>query len=305
MPGPIVHVGYHKTGTNWLQKQLFRREDRGFTWLSLSKKHSDFVWVDDFDFEPGRYRAELGPRIERAWATGRVPVVSSERLSGNPHSGGFDSRKLADRLHAAFPDARILIVIREQRAMILSAYGQYVKAGGACSLRDYVHGPRDHRLPWFRLEHFRYDRLIGYYQSLFGPERVLVEAYERFRTEPESYVRRICDFCGAKTEEGLPHGRVENPGLGPLALAFQRRLSPFVVRNSLNGNSPLALPWLRGPSRALVRGLDHVSPRAWNGWLRDRWRRFVAETTEGYYVESNRRTAGATRLDLARHGYMT
>ena len=303
MPGPIVHVGYHKTGTSWLQRHLFRTENRGFARLLLSSRHSDFIWVDDFEFDPARYRAEFGPDIAKAREAGRVPVVSSERLSGNPHSGGYDSRRLADRLRAVFPDARILIVIREQRGMILSSYGQYVRAGGVCSLRDYLRGPGDFRLPWFRLSYFRYDRLIRHYQSLFGREQVLVEAYERFREDPEAYVRRICDFCGVVLKEELPYRQVKNPGLGPLALGLQRRLNPFVVRDSLNGNSALAMPLLRGPSRALLRGLDRLSPRALNERLRAGWERCVAEAAEGYYEESNRRTEEATGLELARLGY--
>lgn len=305
MPGPIVHVGYHKTGTSWLQKHLFRTEDRGFARLLLSSRHSDFIWVDEFDFDPARYRAEFGPAIAQARAAGRVPIVSSERLSGNPHSGGYDSRRLADRLHAVFPDARILIAIREQRGVILSTYGQYVRAGGVCSLRDYLRGPGDSRLPWFRLSYFRYDRLVRYYQSLFGREQVLVEAYEHFREDPEAYVRRVCDFCGVVVKDDLPYRQVKNPGLGPLALGLQRRLNPFVVRDSLNGNSALAIPLLRGPSRALLRGFDRLSPRPWNERLRAGWRRTVAEATEGYYEESNRRTEEATGLDLARLGYVT
>lgn len=304
MPGPIIHVGYHKTGTTWLQRQLFRREERGFAWFSLAAKRN-FVWADDFEFEPNRYRAEFGAEIDRAWETGRVPIISSERLSGNPHSGGFDSRRLADRLQAVFPDARILIVIREQRAMILSAYGQYVKAGGACSLKDYLRGPRDYRMPSFRLAFFRYDGLIRHYQSLFGRGRVLVEAHERFRADPEAYVRRICDFCGVKLDVALPYERVENPGLGPLALALQRRLNPFVVRDSLNGNSPLALPLLRGPTRALLRGIDRLTPHPWNERLRVRWRRFIAGVADGYYVDSNQRTSQLTGLELAQLGYMS
>jgi hypothetical protein len=303
MPGPIVHIGYHKTGTTWLEKRLFDRPEVGFESISLARQISDFVWVHDLDFDPARYRAELAPRVEHARREGRIPLITSERLAGNPHSGSYDSKRLAERLHEVFPDARILIVIREQRAMLLSTYAQYVKAGGLCSLRDYVEGPRDHRLPLFSLDQFRYDRLVAFYQTLFGRESVLVQPYEHFRSDPESYVRRICQFCGAKPPPTLAFSRVENRSLGPLALSVLRRLNPFLLRTSLNGNSPVAIRGLRGPGRALVRRLDALTPASWNERVRRRWRRYADELAEGRYAKSNRRTAELTGLDLEAFGY--
>ena len=61
-------------------------------------------------------------------------MVSFPRLSGHPYSGGYDSRMIADRVAEVFPEARILIVIREQRSMIVSTYKQYVNAGGEARL---------------------------------------------------------------------------------------------------------------------------------------------------------------------------
>ena len=31
------------------------------------------------------------------------PVITQERLSGSPHSGGYDSQVIAERLRAGFP----------------------------------------------------------------------------------------------------------------------------------------------------------------------------------------------------------
>lgn len=301
----LIHIGYHKTGTTWLQKRLFAREDLGFRRLSLSKKRSDFVRVHDFDFDPEVYRREFEPQLARCAAEGRVAVISHERLSGNPHSGGFDSRTLADRLAQVFPDARIFVVIREQRAMILSAYAQYVRAGGLCSLRGYLAPPRDHRLPMFRLDHFRYDRLIAHYQKRFGREHVLVLSYERFRADPAGFVEDLCRFAGVTPPASLSTGRVENRSLGPVALGMQRWLNPFVVRDSLNANSPWAIPALRGPTRLLVRGIDRVSPAAWNARVRRRWEARVDAVTAGRYEVSNRATESLTGLDLTALGYAT
>ena len=68
--------------------------------------------------------------------SGQVPVISSERLSGNPDASGFDSAYIATRIADAFPDAKILIMIREQTKLLVANYFQYLKRGGH---RHYQH----------------------------------------------------------------------------------------------------------------------------------------------------------------------
>ena len=52
--------------------------------------------------------------MKRAAESDSTPVLSAERLSGNPHSGGYDSLQTAERLHRLFPQAKVLVVVREQ-----------------------------------------------------------------------------------------------------------------------------------------------------------------------------------------------
>ena len=65
---------------------------------------------------------------------GKIPVNSNERLCGCPHNGGRDARRIAEWLRQAFPEARILCTIREQKQMICSSYLQYLRNGGTSSL---------------------------------------------------------------------------------------------------------------------------------------------------------------------------
>ena len=53
-----------------------------------------------------------------------TPVLSDKRLSGNPHSGGFDAARIAGSPHEHFPGVNILVVIREKRSLTLSCYYQ-------------------------------------------------------------------------------------------------------------------------------------------------------------------------------------
>ncbi len=303
MSEPVIHIGYHKTGTTWLQRRLFARADLGYRRIRLLQDGVELYRLHDFEFDAARCRAGLDPELEACARDGTIPVISMERLSGNPHAGGYDSRVLADRILALFPEARVLIGIREQRSMILSCYAQYVKAGGPCSLRRYLHAPQDGRRPGFRFEHFQYDRLIAHYQGGLGRERVHVECYERFRDEPDAWLQDVAAFCGGKAPAPEAGAVVLNRSLGPVALSILRWLDPFVHADSLNGFSPYAIPWLQRPARLLVDGIDRLAPEALQDAIRGRWQRRVEADTRGRYEESNRRTAALTALDLSRWGY--
>lgn len=133
---PLIHIGYHKTATTWLQRSVFVSRDAGFALAGSSRDlPSYFANIHSFAFDPTAARDKFGPRVERAEEEGLVPALSAERLSGDPHRGGFDGKLVADRLAETFPEARVLVVFREQGSMLYSLYKQYMKRGGGCLVR--------------------------------------------------------------------------------------------------------------------------------------------------------------------------
>ncbi|MCB9898544.1 MAG: sulfotransferase [Planctomycetes bacterium] len=299
---PLIHIGYHKTGTSWLQERLFPRRDLG--WMRVSLKQPRFHAPHSFDFDAESYRAHYLPRVAQATEEGAVPVLSGERLSGNPHSGGYDSKEIADRLRSVFDDARILVVVREQRSMILSSYFQYVRVGGACSLADYAFAPPDYRRPMFSLDNFRYDRLVAYYQKLFGRSRVMVGLFEDFRANVRAFVRSVSRFGGAETPDDAPFDERVNPSLGPVSVCLRRRMNPFLKRDSVNGYSPLHNRPIGKLLRPTIRLADHLAPEPLQARLRRRWKDEIDERVGTYFAESNRRLSQLIDVDLAAHGYV-
>src|SRR5215204_551922 len=189
---PLLHIGYHKTGTTWLQRHVFGDYGTGFSQLGGAQR---LIAVDPFDFRPKRIRKQMERKMGQAQAQGLVPVLSSERLSGEPHFGGYDSELIADRLATVFPNAKVLVIVREQTSMFLSIYKEYIRRGGAASLRQYLATPRDgYWLPQFRFEFLEYHRLITRYQDLFGAESVMVLPYELLRRQPTTFLGQIGEF---------------------------------------------------------------------------------------------------------------
>jgi len=316
MRRPLIHIGYHKTATSWLQLHLFGRRDRGFAPLApgdglappkAAKFLSRYFIYDEENklLSPFRSRSdEIRDFLAGFEPPERcVPVISAENLSGNPHSGGFNAKIIAERLAKSLPDARIFIVIREQTTMILSVYFQYLRKGGTSSLRSYMSQEFDGRLPGFAPGNFEYHRLIEHYHGLFGRENVLVLPYEIFRDDGPGFVSELADFAEAEIDCDLEYGLVANPGRPRLIEYRTRLLNSLTHRSSLNSYSRWANVRARKPTQLLRQTLEKVLPAAAE-------RRFVAgirdeikAATNQRYCESNARTAELIGRDLGALGY--
>ena len=160
MTAPLIHIGYNKAASTWLQKRFFKNPKTGFQWTRKGPGTgvTALASARPLEFSVEKSRAIFAAELESARAKGLTPVVSLERLAGHPFSGGFDSKELAHRLTGVFPGARFLAVFREQKSMIVSTFKQYVKAGGTSSLERFIDPPRHRhvRLPQFDLHHFEY-----------------------------------------------------------------------------------------------------------------------------------------------------
>jgi hypothetical protein len=311
---PLVHIGYHKTGTNWLQEELFGNPRTGYRWLGkqpLTHPVHTLVRARPFDFDAAAVRSEFEPMLTDAEREGLLPVVSFPRLSGHPYSGGYDSRLIADRIAQVFPDARILIVIREQRSMIVSTYKQYVNAGGEAKLEHFLQPAkqREWRIPGFDYGHFAYDRLIGYYRSLYGADAVLVLPYEQFVADGAGFVEAIARFAGREIPVDvigdLPFDVRSNKAQSALAIEVARPLNRFRRRSDLN-LEPLFESQLLAKAAKRVRRADLLASPATRKLAarsEQRLRDHVATAIGTRYVAGNGETMRMTGLDLGALGW--
>jgi hypothetical protein len=314
MARPLLHIGYHKTGTNWLQEEFFGDPRTGYRWLGkqpLTHPVHTLVRARPLDFDAGAVRSEFQPMIAEAERAGLVSVVSFPRLSGHPYSGGYDSKLIADRLAEVFPEARILIVIREQRSMIVSVYKQYVNAGGESKLSSFLQPvkQREWRVPGFDYGHFEYDRLIGHYRSLYGADKVLVLPYEQFVRDARGFVEAIGRFAGrevrAEVLDSLPFGVRSNSAQSALAIAAARPLNRFRRRSDLNPEPLFESRLLSSAGRRIRRAdlLGAPLTRPVAARSEQRLREAVTAAVGERYVASNEETVRMTGLDLGAYGW--
>ena len=295
----LIHIGYHKTGTTWLQNAFFPHHSD----LSIVGQYPDLaeqvINPDGLEFDASVARRFYQPRIVAAVAASRIPVLTTERLSGNPHSGGYDSRTIADRLHDAFPQASILIMVRHQVDMAVSMYKQYVRMGGVCTLHEYLFPPVDGRIPLFRMEFLEYHRLAEYYARLFGAERVRVMVYEQFRDDPAAFLDELCAFLAIRRDVSFPvHERV-NESLSDFATLLKRRVNRWHGGDSLFPVTP-PVPRLTG---GLFRAIERLDRAGLSKLFSANLKREAVGLIQGRFGASNRELARTFGLDLAQYGY--
>jgi hypothetical protein len=310
----LIHIGYHKTGTNWFQSRLFADARSGMRWLGKWKGHPvrRLVTARPLEFDAAAARASFEPLLSEIRRQNLLPVVSYERLSGHPFSGGLDSKEIADRLVQVFPEGRVLVVVREQRSAIISTYKQYVRAGGPLPLDLFLGPPRSQsmRMPSFDFRHFDYCHLLRYYRSLFGPDRVLALPFERFLRDGAGFVADIGAFAGrpftAELLDSLRYDRRSNVAPTAAVIAVRRRLNRLVKRSELNV-APVF------PSKRAARVADRWSRSSWlehvAGWLpgsqtEAKLRQQVEELVGDRYIDSNHETAELLGVDLGAYGWM-
>ncbi len=307
-PAPLIHIGLHKTGTTWLQNSILPQAKHGLAhWnnqLRLGNKFREIFLTYKADFDAKAIRTYYDNQRTAGNNDGLVPVISSERLSGNPHLGGYDRYEIANRLAAMFPEARIAIGIREQRSMIRSCYSQFVNGGGLMRLEDYIKD-KTGRGPSFTLNHFRYDALLDLYGGLFGKENVVVLPYEELRSDPVAYLNRLMRFCKLEPVTTLTEEEFEpvHPSAGCTSTNVQRMLNIFMHPDILNGFTPLG-------SRIGDRIGEKISA-SFNSKLfagRDKklsqeWRRIIEARVGDFYRASNRATTKLTGINLKGMGY--
>jgi hypothetical protein len=310
-----IHIGYHRTGSSWLQRHLFSALGRSTaTGLrTVGKAPPDHParllirrrWSE---FDPQISRREFEQLFEPIRAQGLLPVVSNERLSGHAVSGGYDSATIAERLRAVFPEGRIVIVIREQRSAIVSNYKNYVGGGGVESLQGFLDPPyvKNFRMPQFDFRHFEYHNLIRLYQELFGRDAVLVQPYDEFVQEPRAFVAAIAEFAGRplapEVLDALPYDeRLQRAPATPTHVAL-RALNRF-ARTEVHPAPVLAIE--QSTLRRVAK--SRVARATLGGRVADRreakLRRAAAGIVGDRYAESNRITAELTAIELGGYGW--
>lgn len=265
MPRHLIHVGYPKAGSTFLQTWFERHPEIRYAPGGVGGFHDVYAmagvpersycyYVTSFEGLSTPHRSPDEVRLTADGETGRFPERIKDAQAG-----------VCARLRAIFPGSRILIVTRGFREIAYSGYSQYVRTGGVRHLdgmmRQFAEGAEGDEG-----HYYDFDYLIGLYADAFGPENVVVLPYELLRDDQPR-------FLGVLEQElGVSHVEVElgrvNPSLSPEELYWYPVISRMVVAAASRLGRRLAQRVFRRYTtipfdnrlRPLIRILARLSP---------------------------------------------
>ena len=313
----LLHIGYHKTASTWLQNELFIADNNVFEPLSLrTKGKSTLSWkfivckdgylLPSFDLN----RKEISKGVleilrQKTSVKDKYFVLSSERLSGKPHASGFDAKLVANRLNDIFPHGKVLIVVREQKSFIRSLYFQYLSnvGLGTFSIKKYLNLPYD-SIPFFSPHHLNFTFIVKEYYKLFGRKNVLVLPYELFSTNPQHFISKLSDFVGKQIIVNKKKFRVKhNTNKSTFVLYHFRFLNILIGSRSLNNYSSLHYKYTGYIARGAKFLLMKSTPKFLNIWMDNKTKKYIRSWVGLRYEQSNIELSEMIGIDLSKYGY--
>jgi len=305
----LIHIGFHKTGTTYLQRNVFTGEN-GYSspWsVSSGEAIEYFILTHERKYKSKVVRDQFTRACDDGSMSNRIPVISHEDLSGYPIYGRYYGHQVASRIKITFPDAKILICIREQKSMIRSLYGQYINQGGEWPLSTFLGDEYDHLSgyrPIFQLEHLEYDLIVKHYQELFGVENVLVLPYELLKENSAEFEKKIHLFSGGKCNTQRKRKRKrENVGYLAKTLQVNRLLNKFFKRPLLFRGSYGDLPILLRAKNRVCRVLNKLIPKFIHVYEEKKLSDMIDSYVGDYYKESNQKLSKLVNLNLEKYRY--
>ncbi len=182
----LIHIGYPKAGSTFLQNWLFAHPYIRF-------KHNAVAGFENIK-EICEFSCDNDPSSFKYFAVSSEMLSVWFKLDGigiNPIL--FDikqyQKNVSCLLRQILPDSKLLIVTRGYEETLKSFYSEYIKYGGHYNFDEYlkVFGPMFE-------EYLDYNYIIRLYEDNFKKQNLLVAPFEMLRDEPLKFIQQVENF---------------------------------------------------------------------------------------------------------------
>lgn len=230
----IIHIGMPRTASTFLQREFFPHvsgfEFYGVDRSQYSEAFQKILYQDDSYFNAEEIAAELAPIAENN------SILSNELFVGQSlYLQSTNRTRTARRLKQFFPEAEIVLMLRNQVSLLESLYSIGIYSGMTVNPEDYIRfldAPSNTDNPLYSTfaeaettEGYYFSNLIELYRSLFPNVHVLL--FEDFKSGPAPFAERLSQMLNLKTPPiKNPEKRV-NKSLSARQIKLIRRLNLY------------------------------------------------------------------------------
>jgi len=194
----IIHIGYPKTASTWLQNNFFNNISN-IDFVDRRTTKEDFILSNSLDFDSNFLTDKYKNKS-------RILLSHELLVGGMIHTGGVNGiliKEFCLRLKSVFPNAQIVLFIRNQTDMIASAYNQYIKGGGTYGINKYLYQNTFDALNkyfFFSFKYLEYDKIIDLYKKEFGENNVYIYLHEEFSKDPKEFTKKLSEKFNFDTD---------------------------------------------------------------------------------------------------------
>lgn len=219
MSSTIIHIGMPRTATTFFQQSVFPKLN-DYEYFGIETTHFSDVFNQLQFADDSFYDKELVKTFTKGWENKNV-ILSNEGFIGQSYHLNYINRSIiANRLSELFPQAKILLVLRNQIDLIASIYSISLLWRETKAIDDYIWTPHKNKKigngpanllfntydDYENINGFDYLTLINLYKQKFPHVEVVL--FEDFIHQPELFSKQLEHFFNVK--EGSIFNLVQN-----------------------------------------------------------------------------------------------
>lgn len=213
----FIGIGAQRTGTSWTYTCLYEHPE-----ICAPIKEIHF-------FSRPRYEQGL------PWYEDHFKKCGKDQKVGEFSTSYLYSNVSAERIHGAYPDVKIIAILRNPVDRAFSQYGNAVKGG---EIPESMTFEEYYETDITVCAQGLYTEQLARYYSLFKPEQILVLIHEDAKKDPEAFIQKIYAFLGVDPSfvPSMLHETINTTRV-PKNIAIERQMhyfSEFLRRNGFD-----------------------------------------------------------------------
>lgn len=194
----FIHLGLHKTATTFFQKSFYPSHPE-FNYKHLRDKavlaefNQYLLRENELSYDINKAKTLFFKNIDTNDVISGILTLCEEQYSGFPLQNAYNRKIIFDRLHAFFPNANYILVLRNQKEFIKSMYAEYLKKGGTANLQNFL-TRNDSQISFAKGSYLQYGAYYSYIKNNIPTNKIKILYFEDLKNQPTLFYKNLLEF---------------------------------------------------------------------------------------------------------------